>query len=134
MSRTGGYARGERRETQPSRFDPWAKHPSASKLLLDPAGKTLDSHQFSKLIAKAEQEARDLVFVIGGADGLPPVWRDRAGLLLSLSPLTFPHELARVLLAEQLYRAFTMLPGHPHPRRPADLPPRPPPTPQSPPP
>jgi len=57
-----------------------------------------------------------LVFVVGGADGLPAGWRERAGLLLSLSPMTLPHELARVMLAEQIYRAFTSLRGHPYPR------------------
>jgi 23S rRNA (pseudouridine1915-N3)-methyltransferase len=116
IKRCTRYARVEMREIQPARFDPWTKHPSAKKLLLDPAGKMQDSIQFSKLIAKAEQESRDLVFVVGGADGLPASWRDRGDLLLSLSPLIFPHELARVILAEQLYRAFTILRGHPYPR------------------
>jgi 23S rRNA (pseudouridine1915-N3)-methyltransferase len=54
--------------------------------------------------------------VIGGADGLPEVWRDQADLLLSLSQMTWPHELARAMLAEQIYRAFTTLRGHPYPR------------------
>ena len=48
--------------------------------------------------------------------GLPPGWSERADLLLSLSPMTYPHELARVMLAEQIYRAFTTLRGHPYPR------------------
>ena len=61
-------------------------------------------------------ESRDLAFVIGGADGLPPEWKPRADLLLSLSPMTFPHEFARVMLAEQIYRAATTLRGHPYPR------------------
>jgi 23S rRNA (pseudouridine1915-N3)-methyltransferase len=116
IQRCSRYARTEMREIQPSRFDPWLKHPSAKKILLDPAGKPQDSAQFTKLIAKAEQESRDLLFVIGDADGLPANWRDRADLLLSLSGLTFPHELARVILAEQLYRAFATLRGHPYPR------------------
>ncbi|HEV8037309.1 MAG TPA: 23S rRNA (pseudouridine(1915)-N(3))-methyltransferase RlmH [Bryobacteraceae bacterium] len=116
IQRCSRYARTEMREIQPSRFDPWLKHPSAKKILLDPAGKPQDSAQFTKLIAKAEQESRDVLFIIGGADGLPAAWRDRADLLLSLSGLTFPHELARVILAEQLYRAFTTLRGHPYPR------------------
>ena len=69
-----------------------------------------------EVLAKAEREARDLVFVIGGADGLPSGWRERAGLLLSLSAMTYPHELARVMLAEQVYRAFATLRGHPYPK------------------
>jgi 23S rRNA (pseudouridine1915-N3)-methyltransferase len=116
IKRSNRYAHCEMREIQPTRFDPWAKHPAASKILLDPAGKVLDSAQFSKLIGKAEDEARDLVFVIGGADGLPAGWSGRNCLLLSLSAMTWPHELARAMLAEQLYRAFTMLRGHPYPR------------------
>ena len=58
----------------------------------------------------------DLVFVVGGHAGLPEEWRGRADLLLSLSAMTMPHELARAVLAEQIYRAFTMLRGHPYPR------------------
>jgi len=116
IKRCSRYACTEMREIQPDRFDPWIKHPSAKKILLDPAGKTQDSAQFTKLIAKAEEESRDIVFIIGGADGLPANWRDRGELLLSLSALTFPHEFARVILAEQLYRAFTTLRGHPYPR------------------
>ena len=116
IKRCTRYARVEMREIQPARFDPWSKHPSAKKILLDPVGKPQDSIHISKLIAKAEQESSDLVFVIGGADGLPADWRNRGDLLLSLSALTFPHELARVILAEQLYRAFTILRGHPYPR------------------
>ena len=61
-------------------------------------------------------EGRDLAFLIGGADGLLPEWRPRADLLLSLSPMTFPHELARAMLAEQIYRAFATLRNHPYPR------------------
>lgn len=61
-------------------------------------------------------QGHDLVFMIGGHDGLPPAWRERADLLVSLSAMTMPHELARAVLAEQIYRAFTMLRGHPYPR------------------
>ncbi len=59
---------------------------------------------------------QDLVFAVGGHAGFTPEWRERADLLLSLSGLTMPHELARAVLAEQIYRAFTMLRGHPYPR------------------
>jgi 23S rRNA (pseudouridine1915-N3)-methyltransferase len=76
----------------------------------------MDSAGFVELVSKAQREARDLVFIVGGADGLPEGWRPRADLLLSLSPMTFPHELARAMLAEQIYRAFTSLRGHPYPR------------------
>ena len=116
LKRTSRYAACEMREIQPDRFDPWSRHPTALKVLLDPDGKLWTSEQFIKWIATAEMEGRDAVFVIGGHDGLPPDWRPRADLLLSMSPMTFPHELARAMLAEQIYRAFTTLRGHPYPR------------------
>ncbi len=116
VERISRYVRAEMREIHPDRFDPWAKHPSASKFLLDPAGKQYDSELFSKLIGKAEQEGRDMVFLVGGASGPPPAWRQRPAQAVSLSPMTFPHELARVLMAEQLYRAFATLRGHPYPK------------------
>jgi len=116
MARAARYAPCEMREIRPDRTDPAAKHPAARRILLDPAGRPLDTRAFVALVSQAERDARDLVFVVGGADGLPPAWRGRADLLLALSPMTFPHELARALLAEQIYRAFATLRGHPYPR------------------
>jgi 23S rRNA (pseudouridine1915-N3)-methyltransferase len=116
VERSSRYVRCEMREIQPDRFDPWAKHASAMKILLDPGGRSFDSPQFSKLVAKAEQESRDLVFLVGGATGLPEIWHDRGGILFSLSAMTYPHELARVMLAEQIYRALATLRGHPYPK------------------
>jgi 23S rRNA (pseudouridine1915-N3)-methyltransferase len=110
IKRSGRFAACEMREIHPGRFDPWAKHPGARKILLDPAGQALDS---KKLTAMFD---RDVVLIVGGADGLPPAWRVRGDFLLSLSALTMPHELARVVLAEQIYRALTTLRGHPYPR------------------
>ncbi len=116
LERIARYAPAEMREVRPDRFDPWARHPTARKILLDPAGKAMDSAAFARLLAKAEMEGRDLLFLVGGHDGLPPGWAARADLLLSLSAMTFPHELARAMLAEQIYRAFATLRGHPYPR------------------
>jgi 23S rRNA (pseudouridine1915-N3)-methyltransferase len=116
IKRSTRFAKCEMREIHPHRFDLWTKHPSASKILLDPAGRALDSAAFISLVGKAEREGRDMVFVIGGAEGLPQDWKPRADLLLGLSPMTMPHELARVVLAEQIYRALTALRGHPYPR------------------
>jgi 23S rRNA (pseudouridine1915-N3)-methyltransferase len=116
IRRISHYAKAEMCEIRAGRADPWAKHPSAYRVCLDPAGKRLDSAGFIAMVERSEREARDLVFVIGGADGLPAGWSDRADLLLSLSAMTYPHELARVMLAEQIYRAFTTLRGHPYPR------------------
>jgi 23S rRNA (pseudouridine1915-N3)-methyltransferase len=116
MKRTARYTHCEMREIVPARFDLFARHASDRKIFLDPGGRSLDSAAFAGLIARAEEEAQNLVFLVGGHDGLPPEWKPRADLLLSISPLTFPHELARAMLAEQIYRAFTTLRGHPYPR------------------
>ncbi len=116
IKRTRRYAECEMREIRPERFDPWQRNAAATKVLLDAAGRAMDSGAFTALVSKAEIESRELVFVVGGADGLSTDWRRRADLLLSLSPMTFPHEFARVVLAEQIYRAVTTLRGHPYPR------------------
>ena len=116
LGRAARYAVCEMREIKPDRADLWAKHPTARKIFCDPAGKPLDSAGFAKLIADAEMNGRDLVFLIGGHGGLPAGWADRADRLLSLSAMTFPHELARAMLTEQIYRAFATLRGHPYPR------------------
>jgi 23S rRNA (pseudouridine1915-N3)-methyltransferase len=116
LKRSGRWAVCEMREIHPQRYDLFTRHASAHKVFLDPAGKPYDSPKFIQLIASQEQLSRDIVFLIGGHDGLPPEWRPRADLLLSLSPMTFPHELARAMLAEQIYRAFTTLRNHPYPR------------------
>jgi 23S rRNA (pseudouridine1915-N3)-methyltransferase len=116
LARAARYAPCEMREIRPDRVDLWAKHPTARKIFCDPAGKPLDSAAFAKLVADAEMDARDLVFLIGAHDGLPEGFAARADRLLSLSAMTFPHELARAMLAEQIYRAFATLRGHPYPR------------------
>ena len=116
LARAARYSPAIQQEIRPGRFDLWAKHPTARKIFLDPAGKPMDSPAFAQLIARAEMEGRDLLFLVGGHAGLPPGWAARADLLISLSPMTFPHELARVLLAEQIYRALATLRGHPYPR------------------
>ncbi len=116
IKRSGRYAACEMREIVPARFDLFVRHGSARKLFLDPAGRSISSQHFTKLVSDAEQTGQDLVFLIGGHDGLPPEWKLRCDLLLSLSPMTYPHELARAMLAEQIYRAFATLRGHPYPR------------------
>jgi 23S rRNA (pseudouridine1915-N3)-methyltransferase len=117
IKRAGRYADSRMLELKPERTDFWSQHPNATKILLDPAGRPLDSAAFADLFAKGEMLGRDLVFVVGGHDGLPAAWRERADLLVSLSAMTMPHELARAVLAEQIYRAFTILRGHPYPRQ-----------------
>ncbi|MBP1851977.1 23S rRNA (pseudouridine(1915)-N(3))-methyltransferase RlmH [Rhizobium halophytocola] len=84
---------------------------------LDERGKALDSADFAATIGDwRDQGIRDVVFVIGGADGLDSALRDRASLTLNLGRLTWPHQLVRILIAEQLYRAVTILSGHPYHR------------------
>ena len=116
LKRTNRYADCEMREIVPARFDIFTKHSSGRKIFLDPTGRGMDSAGFVQMIDRAAREAQDLVFLVGGHDGLPPEWKPRADVLLSLSLMTFPHELARAMLTEQIYRAFTTLRSHPYPR------------------
>jgi 23S rRNA (pseudouridine1915-N3)-methyltransferase len=116
VRRSARWVKCEMREIDPLRSDWWEKHASATKVLCDPAGKAIDSARFTELVRRHQDEARDLVFVVGGHEGIEEEWKRRADLLLSLSPLTFSHELARAMLAEQIYRALATLRGHPYPR------------------
>ena len=85
---------------------------------MDERGRTLTSPGFAGLMARLRDGGRqDMGFLIGGADGLSPALRDRADLALSFGPMVWPHMLARVMLAEQLYRAATILSGGPYHRR-----------------
>lgn len=84
-------------------------------VLLDRRGKQLSSEEFAERIGRyRDHGAQTLVLGIGPADGWSDTARARAGLLLSLGTITLPHELARVVLAEQIYRALTILAGHPY--------------------
>jgi 23S rRNA (pseudouridine1915-N3)-methyltransferase len=84
---------------------------------LDQRGTVLSSEDFATRFGQwQEQGVGALAFVIGGADGLAPEWRRRAKLVLSLGPMTWPHLLVRVMLAEQLFRAHCILSGHPYHR------------------
>jgi len=84
---------------------------------LDEKGETLSSHDFAlKLRAWRDDGVADIAFLIGGADGLDPSVKEKAALVLSLGPMTWPHLLVRGMLAEQLYRAQSILTGHPYHR------------------
>jgi 23S rRNA (pseudouridine1915-N3)-methyltransferase len=84
-------------------------------VLLDPCGKTFSSEDLAAWVGRQRDAGvQNLLFAIGSADGWSPAAREQAALLLSFGPMIFPHELARVMLAEQLYRAFTILAGHPY--------------------
>jgi 23S rRNA (pseudouridine1915-N3)-methyltransferase len=90
--------------------------PGDRVVALDVTGRSLDTEALSRRLAGWLQDGRDVVLTVGGPDGLAPPVVDRAEWRWSLSPLTLPHGLVRVVLAEQLYRAWTVLAGHPYHR------------------
>lgn len=88
-----------------------------TKVFLDERGSERTSQEFAEWLGeRALHGAREVVFVVGGADGFSDAFRKEADLLLSLSRMTLTHEWARVLLLEQIYRGFTILRGYPYPR------------------
>jgi 23S rRNA (pseudouridine1915-N3)-methyltransferase len=84
-------------------------------IFLDSRGRQMSSEAFAAWLGKRRDDgAQHLVFAIGPADGWSAAARERAQLLLSFGPMTMAHSLARLVLAEQIYRAFTILSGHPY--------------------
>jgi 23S rRNA (pseudouridine1915-N3)-methyltransferase len=83
---------------------------------LEIAAKSMSTEQLSKWLAERMRDGRSLALLIGGPDGLSQPCRERADQSWSLSPLTLPHALVRVVVAEQLYRAMSLLAGHPYHR------------------
>ena len=88
----------------------------AAIVLLDSRGEALDSNGLVKRLRGWNDGGRDVAFVIGGPDGLAPTLSEGAGLHLAFGALTWPHQLVRVMLLEQIYRAITILSGHPYHR------------------
>ena len=86
------------------------------KIVLDERGKSFTTVELARRIERWKGEGDDAAFIIGGADGTAASLKAQAELLWSLSPLTLPHGLCRVILAEQLYRAISLLAGHPYHR------------------
>jgi 23S rRNA (pseudouridine1915-N3)-methyltransferase len=90
---------------------------AATAILLEAGGKVMDSGTFAKWMGEQrDRGTREIVFVCGDADGFPEVVRERVMQKVSLSAMTYSHELARVMLAEQIYRAFAILSGSPYPK------------------
>ena len=90
---------------------------AATAVLLDASGKPQDSEALARWLAEhRDRGTREIIFICGDADGFPEALRKRVSQKLSLSPMTYSHELARVMLAEQLYRAFAILSGSPYPK------------------
>ncbi|MGD0404323.1 MAG: 23S rRNA (pseudouridine(1915)-N(3))-methyltransferase RlmH [Candidatus Acidiferrales bacterium] len=107
----------ELRDAGPSSLRKLKIDPAATVVLLDAAGKQHTSQQFARWLGDLrDRGARELIFLCGDAEGFPDEIRDRAKHKISLSTLTMPHEFARVVLAEQIYRAFAILAGHPYPK------------------
>jgi 23S rRNA (pseudouridine1915-N3)-methyltransferase len=86
----------------------------ARVIALDERGDSWATRTFAERFQRWQRDGRDLAFVVGGADGLDPALRDGADQRLSLSPMTLPHGLVRIVLVEQLYRVASLLAGHPY--------------------
>jgi len=86
------------------------------RVVLDERGTVISTMELSRRIARWRESGQDIAFIVGGADGLDASVKQSADFVWSLSPLTLPHGLARVLLAEQLYRANSILHNHPYHR------------------
>jgi 23S rRNA (pseudouridine1915-N3)-methyltransferase len=107
----------ELREDSAASLRKLALDSAATVVLLDDAGKSQTSDQFAKWLGETrDRGAREIVFLCGDARGFPEALRRRSTQKLSLSSLTYSHELARIMLVEQLYRAFAILSGHPYPK------------------
>ena len=109
VKRLGRYCRFELNELKGEAS--LGDNPKVLHIALDPEGESMSSEELARLIEAAGQ---DVAFYIGGAEGFSKKFKKSADRMLSLSKMTLPHELARVMLLEQLYRAFTILGGHPY--------------------
>ena len=90
--------------------------PGCVRIALDERGKPLTTADLARKLAAWMEQGRDIAFAIGSADGLDPDFKTTADFLLSVSAMTLPHAMVRVLLIEQLYRALSMIKNHPYHR------------------
>lgn len=109
----GDIARGQREEAEALRA---AIPRDALVVALDERGSAWSTRQLADRLAQWQHDGRDIALLVGGPDGLDAQLRTDAGQRWSLSPLTLPHPLVRIVVAEQLYRAHTLLSGHPYHR------------------
>jgi 23S rRNA (pseudouridine1915-N3)-methyltransferase len=106
-----------RRMAEEARFLAGGLPAGAFTVVLDERGEGMTSPAFASLLRRhADGGTADMAFLIGGPDGLDPTVRDKAGLLLSFGPMTWPHRLVRVMVLEQIYRAVTIMVNHPYHR------------------
>jgi 23S rRNA (pseudouridine1915-N3)-methyltransferase len=115
IERTGGKTAESAMQLERTRIE--AVLPKGARVIaLDEHGKDLTSVGLSQQLMAWQQDGRDTVFLIGGADGLAPELKARAEGLIRVSSMTLPHGMVRVLLAEQLYRAWSITQNHPYHR------------------
>lgn len=118
LTRLSRYSQAEGRElrSEEGLFEMLDKEPRKPTLvLLDQRGRQFTSEEFAELLNDQQERATPLlIFAVGPADGFSETARHRANLILSFGKMTLAHEIARVVLLEQLYRAFTILKGHPY--------------------
>jgi 23S rRNA (pseudouridine1915-N3)-methyltransferase len=115
-SRSGGTDEASRAMTAEALRLRAALPAGATVVALDESGQDWPTARFAQAMQRWRDEAIPVAFVIGGADGLEPSLKRSASLLLRLSSMTLPHALARVVLAEQIYRAWSILARHPYHR------------------
>jgi 23S rRNA (pseudouridine1915-N3)-methyltransferase len=113
--RTSGKSTAQMLEAEAGRLSR-AVPRGAARVALDERGREFTTAELARWLDAQRQGGRDIAFLIGGADGLAPTAKSGAEPLLRLSAMTLPHGLARVLLAEQLYRAISILHNHPYHR------------------
>lgn len=115
VERTGGKTATSAMAQERERIE--AAIPKGSRcVVLDEHGRDVTTMQLSRSLVQWQQDGRDVTFVIGGADGLDPQFKATGAQLIRLSSLTLPHGMVRVLLAEQLYRAWSITQNHPYHR------------------
>jgi 23S rRNA (pseudouridine1915-N3)-methyltransferase len=114
-ARTGGQGGSRAMDAEAQRLLA-AVRPDEYVVALDEHGKQLSTHELAEWLNARLLDGRDVALLIGGPDGLAPQVLERSDFKLALSRLTFPHALVRVILAEQLYRAHSILAGHPYHR------------------
>jgi 23S rRNA (pseudouridine1915-N3)-methyltransferase len=113
--RTSGKTPEQMMQAEAKRIES-ALPPGCLRIALDEHGKAPTTMALSDMLQSWRGQGRDVAFLIGGPDGLDPALKKQSHQLLRLSSLTLPHPMVRVLLAEQLYRAWTIMAGHPYHR------------------
>lgn len=115
-SRTLGKTPAQMMLAEAQRIEQAISQINGTRIALDEHGQNLTTKQFSQILSVESTESKTIVLIIGGPDGLDPTFKAKCQRLIRISSMTLPHALVRVLLAEQLYRAWSILAGHPYHR------------------